>query len=318
MKIRYGIRDNFIDVTSVCIKKLKHNGIITIPAGDENRTSYFTDPLFGVHKFIIIEHNDLITEYDELTTATINLENNTITTTNEHVVISNINDKLTQIHSHLKMKHGNLNEEIPEQKMAVRYLTGTEKVLEIGGNLGRNSLVIASILENAANLVTLECDSNIAKQLTENRDLNDLKFHVESSALSNRKLIQRVWDTTPSETLIEGYKWVNTITLANLKTKYDIEFDTLVLDCEGAFYYILMDMPDVLNNIKLIIMENDYHEISHKNYIDNILTKNNFIRDYVEGGGWGPCVNNFFEVWKKNDEVDDDGIMSNDDDSAVN
>ena len=219
MKIRYGIRDNFIDVTSVCIKKLKHNGIITIPAGDENRTSHFTDPLFGVHKFIIIVNDDITTEYDEFTTATINLENNTITTTNEHVVISNINDKLTQIHSHLKMKHGNLNEEIPEQKMAVRYLTGTEKVLEIGGNLGRNSLVIASILENAANLVTLECDSDIAIQLTENRDLNNFKFNIESSALSNIKLIQRGWDTTPSETLIEGYKWVNTITLENLKTK---------------------------------------------------------------------------------------------------
>jgi len=27
--------------------------------------------------------------------------------------------------------------------------------------------------------------------------------------------------------------------------------------------------------------------------------KNNFVVDYVEGGGWGPCKDNFFEVWKK-------------------
>ena len=85
----------------------------------------------------------------------------------------------------------------------------------------------------------------------------------------------------------------------NLKNKYNIEFDTLVLDCEGAFYYILMDMPDILNNINLIIMENDYWDLNKKQYIDTILIQNNFYRDYVEGGGWGPCYNNFFEVWKK-------------------
>ena len=163
-------------------------------------------------------------------------------------------------------------------------------------------MVIASILQNDTNLVTLECDSGISNQLTENRDLNNLKFHIESSALSNRKLIQRGWDTIPSETLIEGYNWVNTITLENLKTKYDIEFDTLVLDCEGAFYYILMDMPEILNNINLIIMENDYWDMSHKTYIDDVLIKNDFSRVYVESGGWGPCTHNFFEVWKKNDD----------------
>ena len=46
-------------------------------------------------------------------------------------------------------------------------------------------------------------------------------------------------------------------------------------------------------------MENDYLDINKKQYIDDILIKNNFYRDYVESGGWGPCYNNFFEVWKK-------------------
>jgi FkbM family methyltransferase len=174
-------------------------------------------------------------------------------------------------------------------------------VLEIGGNIGRNTLIIASILEsnNNDNFLTLESDVNIAKQLTENRDLNNFKFHIENSALSNRKLIQHGWDTIPSDTLLDGYTWVNTISLNELNVKYNIEFDTLILDCEGAFYYILMDIPEILNNINLIIMENDYYDISHKKYVDEILTKNNFRVDYVEGGGWGPCSDNFFEVWKK-------------------
>ena len=296
MKIYYGITNNLIDVTSLCLSKLIKNNIITIPYGDENRANHFTDPLIGVNKVIIIENNGIITEYDEYLQIKINTLNNTIYTTNEN----NINSIIHNIHSTLKINHGNFNEELPEQKMVVRYLTGNEKVLEIGGNIGRNSLVIASILKNDKNLVTLESDENIAKQLIENRNLNHFNFHIENSALSNRKLIQQGWDTIPSDTLQPGYKWVNIITFDNLKTKYNIEFDTLVLDCEGAFYYILMDMPEILNNINLIIMENDYWDISKKNYIDEILIKHKFFTDYTESGGWGPCYNNFFEVWKKN------------------
>ena len=137
------------------------------------------------------------------------------------------------------------------------------------------------------------------KQLIENRNLNNLHFHVENSALSIKKMIQKDWDTIQSDNLLDSYKWVNTITLETLKNKYNIVFDTLVLDCEGAFYYILLDMPNILDNINLIIMENDYYDISKKEYVDKILIQNNFIRNYVENGGWGPCYNNFFEVWKK-------------------
>jgi FkbM family methyltransferase len=292
MRIYYGIMNNSIDVTNICIEKLKHNNTIIIQNGDLFRASIFTDPLVGVHKNIIIENNEVFTEYDEYMQIRINVLNNTIVTIHDNDIIR----KLIYIHSTLQIKHGYLNDEIPEQKMVVRYLTGNEKVLEIGGNIGRNSLIIASIVKN--NLVTLECNSDISKQLIENRDLNNFNFYIECSALSNRKLIQKEWDTIPSETLLDGYNWINTITWENLKNKYNIEFDTLVLDCEGAFYYILMDIPEILDNINLIIMENDYRDITHKQYIDSVL-KNNFYLDYVEQGGWEPCYNNFFEVWKR-------------------
>ena len=295
MKIYYGIIDNLIDITNICIEKLMKNNMISIPNGDISRSKYFTDPLPGIHKKIFIEINNIQTEYDEYKIIKINTINNTIITINE----SDINEKITNIHSKLKLSYGSFNEELPEQKMVTRYLTGNEKVLELGGNIGRNSLIIASILINNENLVVLECDKNISTQLTENRDLNNFNFYIECSALSNRKLIQKGWCTIPSDILHEGYDWVNTITLENLKAKYNIVFDTLVLDCEGAFYYILMDMPELLNNINLIIMENDYYDLSKKQYVDEILTNNNFYLDYNESGGWGPCYDNFFQVWKK-------------------
>ena len=185
--------------------------------------------------------------------------------------------------------------------MATRYLTGQEKVLELGGNIGRNTLVISYILaqQNNYDFVSLECDVNIAKQLAHNKAINGLNFQIESAALSKRKLIQHGWTTIASDTLLPGYTAVNTITWEDLQKKYNIQFDTLVLDCEGAFYYILMDMPEILANVNLIIMENDYMDITHKIYIDKILKENNFYVDYSEAGGWGCCFNNFFEVWKR-------------------
>ena len=295
MKILYGSSvTNSIDVTNICLSKLISNNIMHIPDGDYSRSNLFTDPLYGVLKKIIILNNDHVIEYDASTQIKINIIDNTIQTISE----KELNDILENIHSKLNINYGSLNSELPEQKMVVRYLTGNEKVLEIGGNIGRNSLVIGSIVDNN-NFVVLESDTSIATQLTENRDSNKFTFNIENSALSNRSLIQKEWDTIPSDTLQEGYSWVNTITLDNLKTKYNIIFDTLVLDCEGAFYYILMDIPEILNNINLIIMENDYHNISHKQYIDNVLIKNKFYKHYEESGGWGHCYYNFFEVWKK-------------------
>ena len=187
MKIYYGVTNNFIDVTNICLQQLMQNSIIIIPVGDLNRARYFTDPLINIHKKIIIEDNGIINEYDEFTQIQINIINN----------IDN-NDKISIIHSKLKIKYGSLRDELPEQKMVVKYLTGNEKVLEIGGNIGRNSLVIASILTDN-NFVTLESSVDIAKQLTENRELNNFKFHIENSALSNRKLIQKGWDTIPCD-----------------------------------------------------------------------------------------------------------------------
>ena len=60
-----------------------------------------------------------------------------------------------------------------------------------------------------------------------------------------------------------------------------------------------MDMPEILNRIKLIIMENDYHDIKQKHTVDRILCEAGFERIYKEAGGWGPCYDFFYETWKR-------------------
>ena len=308
MRILYGIEKTQYDVTNICYTKLFNGNEIIIPSNDGKRAEIFTDPCVNVRKniFIIDEQNNK-TVYDDSVDIIINTSTNTVSV--------QYTDSLYEIRSKLKIKYGSFSEEEPEQKMAHKFITGHEKVLEIGGNIGRNSLIIGSILQSKMNpdsedplqFVTLECDKNIAEQLIENRDLNNLNFFVENSALSKRRLIQKGWDTIPvddvnytqQELERDGYSEVKTITWDELNEKYKIKFDTLVLDCEGAFYYILKDTPEILDNINLIIMENDYHVLENKQYVDSILVKYGFNVVYSESGGWGCCVGNFFEVWKK-------------------
>ena len=301
--ILYGLIDTHIDVTSICYEKLKYGDFIVIPSFDYVRAIYFSDPIPNVLKSIFIaDEKGSKTEYDFTYTIFINTKTTKVTTSQNHNL--NIDYSLLTIHQRLTINYGSMAEELNEQRMSVRYLTGNEKVLELGGNIGRNSLVIGSILkqQNNTDLVVLECDPFTAKQLTENRDMNNMQFHIETCALSKRNLIQTGWATIESDVVLDGYQPVNTISFQDLVAKYNILFDTLVLDCEGAFYIILQDMPEILDNIKLIIVENDYLERAHKEYVDSVLVSRGFYVDYVESGGWGPdtpCYMNFYEVWKR-------------------
>jgi len=302
MIIFYGIPDFNVDVTQKCLKNLTKKNIISIPCNDNTRAQIFTDPVFCVPKYItILKSNGERNVYDDTISININILDETIELLSE----SDVQKKLLDIQSNLQIKHGSFHEEIVEQKMAVRYLTGNEKVLEIGGNIGRNSLIIAYILNKQKNnnFVTLESDVESASLLCENRNLNNLKFFIEPMALSKKKLIQQGWNTIQSDVLLDGYKWVNTIDLNSLMEKYKIQFDTLILDCEGAFYYILIDMPEILNNINLIIIENDFTDNGQKQYVDNVLRQNNFYVDYYEAGGWGESAHCFWQVWKKNSSI---------------
>ena len=321
MQFIYGTKKNNINITDIVYKKCIRNNIIFISNDIDERIKLFGES--PAESIISVKTIDTTTRFDNTKRIFIDVTNNTIIDEADSSNNDKINycvslfdkqKRLDNIQSTLSLDFGSFTEELPEQLMVSKYLTGNEKVLEIGGNIGRNTLVIASILNknNNNNLVSLESDSDISVQLTHNKNKNNLDFYVESAALSKRKLIQKEWDTIPSDIILDGYKQINTIDYDTLIQKYNIQFDTLVADCEGALYYILYDMPELLQNINLIIMENDYWDINKKNFVDNILKSYNFVPDYQEVGGWGPCYDRFFEVWVKKtyDDVNQENIIN--------
>ena len=304
MQITYGTQGNAIDVTAVALSTCMKSSILYIPPDDNARARLFTDPIYGKVKSIFIDG----VAYEATTPIFVDTVAQTVHTTCIPQYIRDIypdesvTANLISMQNKLTLLHGSFRDEFPEQRMAVRFLLPTDSVLEIGGNVGRNSLIIGSLV-NQDSLVTLESDPAIAAQLIENRNANGMTFAIEPFALSLRPLMQKGWDTIVSDTPVDGYKKVNTITLAELRAKYK-PFTALVLDCEGAFYYILLDMPDILDGIRTVIMENDYYDRSHKAYIDTTLQERGFTRVYKESLGPEyafkkfPFAENFFEVWQ--------------------
>ena len=96
MIIKYGTEDNCIDVTEICLEKLRVKNIIIIPVRDYNRANYFSDPAIGVLKKIFIINDGIITEYNELFRIIINLLDNSISTVNYNE--DDINAKIQNIH----------------------------------------------------------------------------------------------------------------------------------------------------------------------------------------------------------------------------
>jgi FkbM family methyltransferase len=307
----YGSVERAVNVTEVVLKSCVKGGIIYLPASSLERETLFGDPFPGVHKAIFIQQVgeggsifklDCL-QYMYIDTTRGQLYNNeTPDYIREIYPQTVLCDSLSQIQKGLRISHGTFQDEYPEQKIALRYLRGNEKVLEIGGNIGRNSLIIGYILNKNknTNFVTLECDTESAAKLVENRDANKLTFHVEASALSKRPLIQKGWDTIESATLLDGYTKVSTLTVTELRAKYGIAFDTLVIDCEGAFYWILQDMPEIIEGISLLLVENDYKTLEQKEWVDSFLRRHNFHAIYKEQGPyWSNCADRFYEVWQR-------------------
>jgi FkbM family methyltransferase len=232
-------------------------------------------------------------------------ENNTDTEnkTDTENITENSVQKLKQLHEKLKLNYGNFREEYPEQLMSALYIKPDNIVLELGGNIGRNSCIIASLLNNSNNLVVFESDPDNASKLKENCDLNNLNFIIEDCAISKTELLQKDWITKTKDLIkdneLANWKPIKTMSWLQIKNKYKITFDTLVADCEGALYYILKDEPDFLETFKTIIIENDFNDIEHKKFVDSEFKRFGFNNVYTKSGGFGPCYNCFFEVWIK-------------------
>lgn len=294
MRILYGVPNVYIDITDKVslLCKIAEN-IFLIPKNDDIRARMFSDPCAGIEKHILIEQGGKFRLYDAEEKVVITLDN-----------ANEIENKLKEIQNKLQFVGGTLKDEYDEQIMTTRFIKPDAKVLELGSNIGRNTLVISSILNDSKNLVTLETDPKSVEILKQNRDLNKFSFNIINAALSKIPLFQKDWTCVPVVPEgVTGFTPVLTITYDEIKTVFGQNFDTLVADCEGGLYHVFGQFPEILKDLKLIIMENDFIDLNHKIFVDKCMIDNGFTciyrKPFTAYKFTVLCQNNFYEVWMK-------------------
>lgn len=146
-----------------------------------------------------------------------------------------------------------------EAKYLTKYLSPNAKVLELGSCLGYVSCLVNNILAQKDQHVALEANPNLIPWIEKNREANDCQFHLENSIVSTNesntfyihKLI--VGGSTKRETPVKTE--IKGLTISKLKEKYDIDFDTLVMDIEGGELSLLRNFKEEISWFKHIFFE---------------------------------------------------------------
>lgn len=164
--------------------------------------------------------------------------------------------------------------EIPERLTAYFFINPDDVVLEIGGNIGGVSSVIASKLKNGNNLVVLEPSTKALKEL-EDVSKKYYNFHIHEGVLVKKG--QNIEckcneNSNYAECNEVNYKVKNNILFEELEKKYNLKFNTLVIDCEGCYIDIFEDALNRgwLNNINKILIEWD------SIFLEDMLLENGF------------------------------------------
>jgi FkbM family methyltransferase len=196
-----------------------------------------------------------------------------------------VNKELKDIHKEIKCMDGKMDFEYNEQVIVQKFIEPTDIILELGGNIGRVSLVISHILNDSSNLVVVESDPNIAKQLRKNRDCNNAKFHIIEGAISENIVIQKGWDVrylAKNQKIPRRWKRIPNISYYDLPMH---NFNTIVADCEGCFPLLIKEYPHILNGIKKILIENDSQKYKDRKYFYEVINKLGFKRIYGQSLG---------------------------------
>lgn len=151
--------------------------------------------------------------------------------------------------------------EVEDQQKAKTWISKNDIVLELGGRYGTVSHIINKKLNNPNNHVVVEPDERVWSCLENNRNSNSCKFHIVKGFISNEKLsltnLDEWFGGYGSHSIKDDSSNTPNYTLADIKNKYNLNFNTLFADCEGFLPTFLDENPDVLDSFYKIIFEAD-------------------------------------------------------------
>lgn len=163
-------------------------------------------------------------------------------------------------------------DETVEQELIHKYLLPGDTVFELGGNIGRSSIIACQVVGVNGSLVVSESDEKNRKELAQNMRGALCNFRIVP-AFSDTPLYQQDQDpdlgARTQNTPGDGLKKIKTLPYRELSSHRPT---VLVIDCEGCFDDILHKAGIDLSNVHTIIIENDGSEEQNKRIKDTLLT----------------------------------------------
>ena len=143
-----------------------------------------------------------------------------------------------------------------EQLDALRFIRADHRVLELGGCYGLVSCVINHRLEDQSKHVVVEPAMQVIDALQWNRETHLASFHVYNGVVALKSAVLRGeglgrW----TESADDGP--VPHLTVEAIEECYEVDFNCLVADCEGALQLFVQDFPDFFDKVDTFLYERD-------------------------------------------------------------
>ena len=208
---------------------------------------------------------------------------------------------LTEIHkkySHSGKARVDWTAEFPEQCLIHAFLRPGDAILEFGGNSGRSTAVAAEMAGITGKVWSVESSSEFrAYAYKMYKPLVDEGRIVQLPAISDVPIYQNSWFTTTNAThaLAEGWKEIERVTYKQLKDRIG-HYNVVIADCEGCFYELQHQHPDVLHSVDTIILEADGEQNQGPNSFAAFRKRleNHFSHVEIEG-----LQGLFYSVWRR-------------------
>lgn len=152
------------------------------------------------------------------------------------------------------------SEELPERMGILNHLHPESVVLEIGGGDGGVSILIAHVLTNSKHFLTIEANPFKAKKLLQLGHIFSKPFYVFNGVLTDGSYkLDCISKDIKSYSICNNVvvnEHTENLTFFDMQEKYNLKFDTLIIDCEGCYKYFLLDILK-LPQIKQVQIEWD-------------------------------------------------------------
>jgi FkbM family methyltransferase len=177
--------------------------------------------------------------------------------------------------------------EVAERMAVLNHINPSDKVLEIGANIGGVSTLIASMLNNPKHLVSVDPLQANCKFLTELGSNLQKNFNVFCGVVKGPKEIECFGPNKVGSSVKCVPRSTSGVTenlsLKDIQTKYNIEFTAAVIDCEGCYEHIF---PQLLTSttIKQVQIEWDGKFMEKDLIMAGFTLKANYEHEYLEKG----------------------------------